>query len=133
MIERRHHGELDLIVHTVTGELDVEDFRRAVEALYEMEPVPQLSLWDLRDATLTQFTAQRILSVQAHLSPRVRGREGGRTAVVVSADLNFGVVRQYLAYSDDLELPFEQNAFRTMEDALSWLGLDGRLQEGELP
>lgn len=133
MIERRHYPELDLVAHSVVGELDPEEFRRAVEALYEMQPVPKLSLWDLRDASLRQVTADRIRSVQARLSSRVRGREGGRTAVVVPTDLDFGVARQYLAYSDDLELPFEQNAFRTMEDAFRWLGVDGRLQADELP
>ena len=132
MIERRYYPDPDLVVHVVTGELDVEAFQGAVEALYEMDPVPMLSLWDLRDASLARFTSDRIVSVQARLSPRVRERAGGRTASVVPADFDFGVARQYLAYSNDLDLPFEQQVFRTMEEALAWLEVDHRQLEEDL-
>ncbi|MDX1493999.1 MAG: hypothetical protein R3253_08080 [Longimicrobiales bacterium] len=131
MIERRHYPDLDLIVHRVVGELDVEAFRDAGEALYAMEPVPKLSLWDLREASLTQFTVARIRSVQADLGGRVRGREEGRTAVVVAEDFEYGVSRQYTAYSEGLDLPFQQESFRSLDEALEWLGVDkGRLEEG---
>ena len=133
MIQRRYYPDVDLIVHVATGELDVEEFREAAAALYQMDPIPMLSLWDLRDCSLAQMTTERIVSVQSGLSSLVRGRAGGRTAVVVPADLSFGIVRQYLTYSEDLGLPFEQEAFRTMDAALDWLEVDARLLRHDLP
>ena len=124
MIQRRHYPKLSLIVHTVTGQLEEHEFRAAGIALYGMDPLPRLSLWDLSNASILQFTLNRIEAIQSDIAEKVQGREGGRTAVVAPKDSAFGIVRQYAAMVESFDLPFGHGVFRTIEEACTWLGFD---------
>ena len=127
MIKRQLHPELDLIVHEVVGELTGSALFDAGVALYAMDPVPRYSLWDLTRAHVSDFSLERIRAVQPGLIRSVKGREGGKTAVIAPSDVSFGVMRQYLATAATERLPFQQQVFRTREEAVSWLGLEAAL------
>ena len=51
-----------------------------------------------------------------------------RIAVVVDDDVAFGIVRMYMAYSDDV--PVRINVFRDLDGARTWLDMPA---EYELP
>ncbi|MDH3207864.1 MAG: hypothetical protein OEO79_14765 [Gemmatimonadota bacterium] len=124
MINRKVYSELSLVVHEVVGELSADDFREAGVALYELDPVPPFSLWDLTHASVAEYDIDKIRRLQHEVAGIAKGREGGRTAVVAPTDLTFGIVRQYLALIESAQLPFEHNVFRTKAEAVSWLGLE---------
>lgn len=134
MIKRQLHPEWDLVVHEVIGELTGSALHDAGVALYALNPVPRYSLWDLSRASVSGFDLDLIRSVQPRLVRKVTGREGGKTAVIAPSDVTFGVMRQYLAAAGASELPFEQQVFRSRDQALSWLGLEGvSLERSERP
>ncbi len=124
MIQVRLHPGLDLIIHTVTGALEEDEFRGAVIAMYQLDPPPLLSLWDFSEASVGHFGRDRIHAVQADLVGKVRGREGGRTAAVAPSDLTFASGRQYAALAEGFELPFVHHVSRTRDEALAWLGIE---------
>ncbi len=133
MIKRQVYPELDLVLHTVTGKLDENEFLDAAAALYDLDPVPLKSLWDLSGASLSQYNLDRLRDLQARTVGLVHGREGGRTAVVAPKDVDFGVSRQYVALIECAQLPFEHEAFRTVGEALGWLGLDAGCLDASAP
>lgn len=124
MIRRQLYPELDLIVHTVDGPLGLHDFRAATKALYELEPPPRLSFWDLAAADLDDTTIQMSRVAQSGTATAVRGREGGKTAIVAPSDLIYATARQYETIAESLALPFQQRVFRDADEAWAWLGID---------
>jgi hypothetical protein len=124
VIRRRLYPKLDLIVHTVIGELGEDEFRTAVIALYELDPPPRLSLWDFSGASVLHFTLDRTRAVQSDLVGKTRRREGGKTAAVAPSDFTFAKGRQYAMLAESFNLPFEHRIFRTIAEAWVWLGID---------
>jgi len=74
-------------------------------------------LADLRDVTDVEVTAATIRKM-ASLNPC---GDGSRRAVVVTSDLLFGMARMYQILRD--EPTDELEIFRTLDDALRWLGI----------
>ena len=74
-------------------------------------------LADLRDVTDVEVTAATIRKM-ASLNPY---GDGSRRAVVVTSDLLFGMARMYQILRD--EPTDELEIFRTLDDALRWLGI----------
>ncbi len=61
----------------------------------------------------------------------MRGRVGGKTAIVAPHDFTYGFARPYIAMADAYDLPFEHQAFRSLAEALEWPGVDsGDLTHG---
>lgn len=129
MIQVRHHPQVDLVVHTVTGQLEEDEFRSAVIALYERDPPARLSLWDLSDASVLEHSLDGIEAAQSDLAAKVRGRTEGKTAVVAPNDFVFARGRQYVALAESFDLPFEHRIFRTLDEACAWLGISADLLE----
>lgn len=129
-IRRQLFPQLDLVVYGVDGVVGVGDFVTAGTALYELETPPRMSLWDLTHASAAEINPARIREIQSALVGQVRGRTGGKTAVVAPNDVVFGVARQYEALARSHNLPMEMQVFRSNEEALRWLEVDGaRLDE----
>jgi len=74
-------------------------------------------LADLRDVADVEVTAATIREM-ANLNPY---GDGSRRAVVVTSDLLFGMARMYQILRD--EPTDELEVFRTLDDALRWLGI----------
>lgn len=77
-------------------------------------------LWDLRKTDPTAVTSQDLLNIRHAFAEIMSKRRGGRTAVVVSRDLDL-VARLTIALSDDQEAPVTIRSFLREKDAISWL------------
>jgi hypothetical protein len=107
-----------LTIHIVTGELLFDGVVEAVKEFYEVKPTPDV-LWDLREGTWKDLSDERIRGLVSFVGKHAHVREGGRTAAVVSADVDYGIARAFQSYTE--ELPFESGVFRTMDEAIKWL------------
>ena len=107
-----------LTIHIVTGELLFDGAVEAVKEFYEVKPTLDV-LWDLRDGTFKNLSNEKILSLVSFVSKHAHVREGGRTAMVVRADIDYDIARTIQAYAK--ELPLESGVFRTMDEAIKWL------------
>jgi hypothetical protein len=58
-------------------------------------------------------------------SNRHKERESGKTAIVVSSDLLFGLSRVVELHSDVSGYSHETMVFRTMDKAFEWLEIEG--------
>jgi hypothetical protein len=50
-------------------------------------------------------------------------RKGGRSALVLSKDVGYGIGRMYGALSEIENIPYEIRSFRDIKDAREWLGV----------
>lgn len=121
-MKRIFYPDYDLILHDATDVVSAEECLAAIVKLYEMPSPPRYSIWNFGNA-LADAPLEEIDRVQTAAAYLVRARVAGRTAIVASRDATYGRLRQYLAFASALDVPLEQRLFRSMDEALDWLGL----------
>jgi hypothetical protein len=120
----RFDSTSDLRIHSIHGEVVFEELRTALTRLYESPEFKpdQNSLWDLREAKLETMSAEQARSI----SDLVRGHRGttsaGRSALVVSEDLAFGMSRMIEMRLDGSH---QVRVFWDLSEATSWLVAGG--------
>ncbi len=111
----------ELIVLYCTGNLSKDNLESALTDHYQENP-GRKTLWDLRQARLN-LTGPETEELARSITPLATENEhlhpGGKTAYLVSTDLDFGLARMYQSYS--AESPAVLHIFRKWEEAISWL------------
>jgi hypothetical protein len=109
-------------IHTVTGELGLDEARNALAAIYDDPQYDPDShaLWDLRDAVLSGFSADQIRSLASYVGERWGASGRNRAALVVSRDLDFGLARMYEQLLTG-RTTSEVRVFRVYSEAIDWL------------
>ena len=110
-----------LTTHAATGELTFPEILETVQAFYENQPTEN-QLWDLRNASTAGITAEQIQDLADIGKRHGELRTGGKTAIVVSTDADFGLSRVLEAFIEIQEVPFSVMGFRSIDKALEWLG-----------
>lgn len=119
------HPEWDLTEKVVVGDLTTRDIEQELDRFYA-GPITKHVLWDLSCATFESISAGDVAKISAkvgHLvKPRLGG--GGKSAIVSTSGLGFGMSRMYQAYREvgQEELPYM--TFATRQEAIDWLLAD---------
>jgi len=112
--------ERDLTVFTAEGVLLADDVLQAVQSFYDGELTLNV-LWDISGADVSSIQwpdIEKIVQISvAHGDTRV----GGKTAVVATEDITFGLSRVYEMIKEPEHLPFQTRVFRSLEDAKACL------------
>lgn len=113
--------EKDLTIFTVQGSLSVAEILEYSARFYENEPTKSV-LWDATSGTVSGISKTEFRSIAKAMKTVTGKRSGGKTALVGSFEVDYGLGRMYEVYADIEELPVEYRVFRTVEEALKWLG-----------
>lgn len=119
-IQKQVDSQKDLTVYTVLGKISAGQVRRVILKFYE-DDVTMKVLWDLSKSDVSSITASEIQGVAFTSRKFASKRKGGKTAIVASENLTFGLTRMYELLTNAQDLPFETQAFRTTEEAYHWL------------
>lgn len=123
-IDKQVDESRDLTVYTAVGEVNGDDFVRAIETFYQ-GAITKNVLWDVGGADLRRVEPGEIKGIAKIPRQHFEERRGGKTAIVVASDLAFGLTRMYEIQTNVDEQPFETNVFRSLDDAYSWLDEGG--------
>ncbi len=113
---------------TITGKVTFEDLLSKLKEIYVDRDIYDLpnSLWDIRQADVSSFTADQISKVAEFVAGNW-GLEGkNKTALVADENFIFGLSRMY-ELMIKFKSPSSTRAFTNYDDALIWL------KEGTLP
>jgi hypothetical protein len=80
-----------------------------------------LQLWDMTEAGVGSTTSEGLAQFVAKAARLGQERAGGKTAVVVRSDLQFGLARMSEAFAASHPLPYTLRVFRDRDQALAWL------------
>jgi len=119
-IETSIDYQLDLTVHTVSGNLTSQEIQDKLEIYYQGRPT-QLILWDFMNATWSGITTDELQELVR--KAKKYSREGGKTAFVLSTDIDFGIGRMIETYAELEKYDYEFYNFRNRRDAEKWLGI----------
>jgi hypothetical protein len=106
------------------GSLLFDEVQEAIQQFYtNTNPLPSRNiLWDLRNASVNEIRSDEAGQL-AQLAVRIdKRKEIGKTAIVASSDLVYGVSKIFEAYTGNPDIKFQ--VFRDMEDALEWIELE---------
>ncbi len=81
----------------------------------------RFALWDFTQADLAELYEQDIRTLFYTLGPMTERRRGGKTAMVFSRKVDFGVGRMIEAIAEAMELPVRFRSFWDFDAAEGWL------------
>ena len=120
----------DLGIYTVTGEIILQQLLDAMQAGLN-EKRTSLVLWDFRKGRFMDMSSSEVQRTMGELRPLAIRRGSGRTAFVVSSDVEFGVGRTLEAFLEMEDLSVNVRFFRDMPAAREWLGLTTYQHDGK--
>ena len=123
MIRTTINEARQLTIFECIGKAVPEEILATIASVYEGEPTLH-QLWDFTEATVHHIPAETIREFVKSVSERMHRREGGKSALVSSEDIGFGLARVYSAVAEINDLKIEVGAFRTVEEALAWIEED---------
>jgi hypothetical protein len=115
--------KLDLTVHTVSGNLTTQEILDKLETYYQGRPTQRI-LWNFRNATWVNITSDELRRTVKEA--KKYSRKGGKTALVFSKDIDFGIGRMLEVFAQFEEYDYDFGNFRNIKDAKKWLS--SRLQ-----
>ena len=128
-IETRFFGTHDLTLRIAKGPLTAEEILAALRSYYS-GPVTSLLLWDARGADLSALTGEDVRLIVSTVRGYLDPRAGGKTALVFTSDLGYGLGRMFDSYLDSGLTKVENRSFRSLPEALAWLGVPPGALEG---
>lgn len=116
IITKSFEAENNLTVFTVVGEISAEQILGQSIAFLADNP-SQLVLWDFRLASLANISGAELRMMIEQGKPFADSRKGGLTAIVCAKEIDYGISRMFQTLAEILEIPFEIQVFRNIQDA----------------
>ncbi len=119
-IIKKIDSENDMTVFTVIGKVTTNELVAAINDFYE-DSVTSNILWDFTKGDLSEIRSSDVELITNLSVKYAEKRSSGKTAIVGSDDLTFGLSRMYEITKKFVKLPFETQAFRDIDKAFKWL------------
>ncbi len=110
----------NLTIFTASGELTFSEQMDALRSFYDGEPTPYV-IWDFRQISGNRISSAELRNIIEFVKRHTQKRTTGRTALVTSSDLDFGLSRMGAIISDLELLPWTIRPFRDLDEALNWI------------
>ena len=115
------YKKASVIIHTVTGEMTFEEIRSSYESVRSHPDFQENmnSIWDIRNADASEFDSQDVIKIARYFDTQTKDRAKYKVAVIVSRDLEYGLLRKYQVAAADL--PAKIGIFINLEEAKNWI------------
>ncbi|MBE0583276.1 MAG: hypothetical protein IH612_05870 [Desulfofustis sp.] len=120
LIERHTYSRHKLTIFNAQGTISAGNILEELQDYYAGQPTLN-SLWDFSEADVTGISADDISSLARYIRQRIKDRQGGKSALVFSKDLDFGLGRMIDAQLEIEGSPVAMSSFKNKSDALRWL------------
>ena len=119
-IIKKIDSENDMTVFTVIGKVTANELVAAISDFHENSVTSNI-LWDLTKSDLSEIRSSDVELIVNLSVKYAEKRSSGKTAIVGSDDLTFGISRMYEMTKEIAKLTFETKAFRDIDKAFKWL------------
>jgi hypothetical protein len=126
MVGKSHFPEARLTVYTATGPMTVDDVSNTVTTCLTDNPT-LLAIWDIKEASFSDVTADDLRKVVIRARPLADSRAGGKTAIICSRGVDYGLARLFQIYAELYEAPIDIQVFDSRDAAMNWLGIDSNI------
>lgn len=108
-----------LVVNSVKGKIVIKDFLDWIMKYYH-DIIDSKMIWDLTEADVSGISPKEI-KIIAKAVKNIIPKSGGKTAIVASKDISYGLGRVYMTHIELEEVPINVNVFRNVAEAKEWL------------
>ena len=115
--------DIDLTTVFAEGKIEVKDLLKWMKEYYE-GTVTELILWDLTRADVSPVRDSGFAELVEALKARGEVRAWGKTALVFADESGYKTGKDFVELSESRDIEFETRAFRDMNKARLWLGLE---------
>ena len=115
----------DLTINTATGTILIGDILAAVKG-YLSQPPTRRVLWNFLEADGSGISSKDLEQLQTMVAALPGASTKRKIAVVIHRDLGFGLSRASGTYAEIAGVQAEHHIVRTLDEAMSWLGLPHR-------
>ena len=120
-VESKVDKSKNLSKYLFTGKISADDLINTVKDIFKGEITNNLLL-DFRQAHPDEnFLSQDLEKIARITKQYWELRKSGKTAIVASTDIAFGLARMYEVFVRIEELTHTVRVFRSMDDAIEWL------------
>ena len=120
IINKSYEADNDLTIFAVVGEISFDEIWVQTRILYEGVPA-KLVLWDFTSGTVGSISSEEVRSI-AHKGGQIFNKiEGGKGAIFVPKDLEYGMARVFKVFCEEGNFPVEIEVFRDEATARKWL------------
>jgi len=111
---------LDLTTIRFSGKVLASEIIDAIQSFYQSEITSKV-LWDFLEGDFSAMPSSDLTVIVDAAKSLSDMRPGGKSALVGSSDLLFGLARMYASLAEVMSHPIANRAFRSKEEALAWL------------
>jgi hypothetical protein len=111
---------LDLTTIRFSGRVIVSDITDALQSFYQTAITTKV-LWDFLEGDFTDLPSSDLTTIIDAAKSFSDMRPDGKSALVGSSDLLYGLARMYASLAEVKRHPISNRAFRSREEALDWL------------
>ena len=112
--------EKQLAIHRVEGNATFDEAMEAIKKYYSGKTTPNL-LWDFSAGSLVKLSPDQITLLAEYIQRVSGGRITGKTAGLVSHDVDFGLARVFETLFESSSYKPLIRIFRNSDDAMRWL------------
>ena len=113
-----------MTIFAVEGELTFQEQMDALKAFYSGEPTANV-VWDFRLLEGKRISSQELEEISDFIKTNQAKRPQGKTALVVSNDLDYGLSRASMTLYEIRNVSLSLMPFPSMDEALKWI--DGEI------
>ena len=124
-ITRSVESSTGVTMFTVVGEADALEILNQIVTFLREAPTMRV-IWDIRNGTLSPLSPHDLRMIVERAGPLTHVRAGGRTAIVCSRAVDFGLSRMFQTFAELAAIPFEIRVARDLDDARRWIEAGGR-------
>ena len=111
---------LDLTTIRFSGRVIASDIIDALQSFYRTEITTKV-LWDFLEGDITDLPGSDLTVIIDAAKGFSDMRPEGKSALVGSSDLLYGLARMYASLAEVKRHPISNRAFRSKKEALDWL------------
>ena len=119
-IERILYKDENLTIFNISGDLGFEEIIDLVDFTYSGEITLNI-LMNLTEANTSSLTSVQIEKIGNHSKKYSHLRRGGKTAYLVTKDIDFGLARMYQTYTELKGHHEVHGVYRSYGEAMTWL------------
>lgn len=112
-------NELNLTIYTVKGDFELNLIFELIDKFYQSSHTLNLA-WNLSEANLSKISLKEIQRIQYYAKKYNHLRKNGKTAFILSTDINFGIGRMYESIAEINNHHITHHVFRRLDDAINW-------------
>jgi hypothetical protein len=119
-IKTEINNDKQLTTHTVIGDISFEEFMATLKQFWEGQQTINV-LWDFRKGGVSHVSSKEAVAVANYVTHLTEKRVEGKTALVASVDLWYGISRMAQTLGEIKGLSFQMEIFKSYEEAIQWL------------